>query len=72
MSLKEKQCTHAAHVGDRLRPITDFNKRGEKGYQSYCKACQRGYSNKHYTDNKNYYAQKRDVWRSEKTTPKSV
>lgn len=68
MSLIEKQCTHAAHQGDRLVPITEFNKRGEKGYQSYCKKCQRGYSTQHYSDNKNYYAEKRDAWRSGKTS----
>lgn len=62
MEITERQCKHPEHVGDRILPTTEFNRRGN-GYQSYCKSCQKTYSKKHYDGNKNYYAEKRDSWR---------
>lgn len=64
MAITEKICRHIDHPGDRLLPVTEFNKKGT-GFQAYCRKCQKGYSQKHYGENKEYYAVKRDVWRAE-------
>lgn len=61
--IDQKLCTHKEHVGERLLPIESFNKKGANRRQSYCRECQKTYSKKHYGDNKEYYAEKRDSWR---------
>ncbi len=63
--LTEKLCTNKDHL--EVLPIGNFNKKGQ-GHQSWCRECMKRNSKKHYQENPDYYANKRDVWRQSQKT----